>query len=250
MKERILLAAFGIAALALSACGGKTDSSTKEAADDQIYTASFDCAKAGNDIERRICSNEQLSSLDRSLADLYKKALIKQPDLASSQRAWINERNECTDNDCLVKSYWERYSLLENAAAEQAAESQVSAESAAQEAAEQAATNDDPYPYTAVLSCGNSGFNNLNLIACMTGDVETEIELDNGGDYGLYKGYNLPSDWQQTERGIEIPLKKSFRLEMQNSSEHLIMGLRVFDNNGNILFQKQVAQFGVIRVDN
>jgi uncharacterized protein len=132
MKEQMLMAAVSIAALALSACSGKTESSTKEAADDQIYTASFDCAKAGNDIERRICSNEQLSSLDRSLADLYKNALIKQPDLVSSQRAWINERNKCTDNDCLVKSYWKRYSLLENAADEQAA---------AQESAEQVASS-------------------------------------------------------------------------------------------------------------
>lgn len=126
------MAAVSVAALALSACGGKTESSTKEAADDKIYMASFDCAKASNDLERRICSNEQLSSLDRSLADLYKKALIKQPDLRSSQRAWINERDKCSDNDCLVKLYWKRISILEKAAVEQ---------TVVQESAEQVASS-------------------------------------------------------------------------------------------------------------
>lgn len=132
----------------------------------------------------------------------------------------------------------------------QEAAAQAIAENAAQEAAEQAAANEDPYPYTAVLNCGMNGFDNINLMACMGGDVGTEIELNNNGQYGLYKVYNLPSDWQQTERGVEIPLAKTFSLKMQNSSENLTMGLRVFDNNGNILFQKQVAQWGVITVSN
>lgn len=149
------MAAVSVAALALSACGGKTESSTKEAADDQIYTASFDCAKAGNDIERRICSNEQISSLDRSLSDLYKKAIVNEPDLRTSQRAWINERNKCSDNDCLVKSYWERISLLEKAAAEQATASKVSAESVARKAIE--------IPRLA-LQCGGGDYRNGRLV--------------------------------------------------------------------------------------
>jgi hypothetical protein len=39
MKERMLMAVLSVAALTLGACGGKTDSSTKEAASDQIYAA-------------------------------------------------------------------------------------------------------------------------------------------------------------------------------------------------------------------
>lgn len=109
-----------------------------------------------------------------------------------------------------------------NAAQEEAAQA-AAEEAAAQAAATQAAA--DPFPYTAVLSCGINGFDNINLMACMGGDVETEIELNNNGNYGLYKVYNIPNDWRQTERGVEIALANTFSLEMQNSSDSLIMGL-------------------------
>ncbi len=154
------------------------------------------------------------------------------------------------DSTMLTEDQMSPEQLEDAANAAQEAAAQAIAENAAQEAAEQAAANDDPYPYTAVLNCGMNGFDNINLMACMGGDVGTEIELNNNGQYGLYKVYNLPSDWQQTERGVEIPLAKTFGLKMQNSSENLTMGLRIFDNSGNILFQKQVAQWGVITVSN
>lgn len=112
------------------------------------------------------------------------------------------------------------------------------------------AADEDPFPYTAVISCGMNGFDNINVLACLSGDVGTEIEINNGGKYGLYKVYNLPNEWQQTERGVEIPLSRNFSIKMQNSSESLIMGLRVFDNQNNVLFQKQVSRWGVIRVEN
>lgn len=108
----------------------------------------------------------------------------------------------------------------------------------------------DPFPYTAVLSCGVNGFENLNLLGCMTGDVGSEIELNNGGNYGLYKAYNLPNEWEHTERGVEIRLAKNFSIKMQNSNKYNLMGLRVFDNKGNVLFQKQVSQWGVISLNN
>ena len=109
---------------------------------------------------------------------------------------------------------------------------------------------EDPFPYTAVMTCGMDGFDNINLMACLGGDVGTEIEVKNGDSYGLYKVYNLPSEWQQTERGVEFPLARNFAISMQNSNESLIMGLRVFDNSDNVMFQKQVGQYGVIKVSN
>jgi hypothetical protein len=108
----------------------------------------------------------------------------------------------------------------------------------------------DPYPFTAVMTCGVSGFEHINLMACMGGRVGSEIELRNGDSYGLYKIHNIPNEWQQTDRGVEVPLTNNFTIKMQNSSESLIMGLRVFDNNGNILFQQQVSQWGVIAISN
>jgi len=81
----------------------------------------------------------------------------------------------------------------------------------------------EPFPYTAVLSCGMNGFENINLLGCMTGDVGSEIELTNGDSYGLYKAYNLPNEWQHTERGVEIPLAKHFTIKMQNSNKYNLM---------------------------
>ena len=78
------------------------------------YAASFDCSKAGNDIEKRICANEQISSLDSDLGAAYKRALVKTPNLKESQLAWIKERNKCSDDDCIVKLYKERISFLNN----------------------------------------------------------------------------------------------------------------------------------------
>ena len=89
----------------------------------------------------------------------------------------------------------------------------------------------DPFPYTAVITCGMNGFDNINLLACLGGDVGTEIEINNGGDYGMYKVYNLPSDWQTTSRGVEIPLARNFSIKMQNSNENLIIVTMYFFRN-------------------
>jgi uncharacterized protein len=78
------------------------------------YAASFDCAKAGSDIERRICANEQISSLDSDLASSYKSAIANEPNLKESQLAWIKERNKCSDDECIVNLYKERISFLTN----------------------------------------------------------------------------------------------------------------------------------------
>lgn len=122
---------------------------------------------------------------------------------------------------------------------------------ASQPAAEPAPPeNDDPFPYTAVLSCGMNGFENISLISCFAGDVGTEIEVTNGDKYAMYKAYNIPGDWQSTRRGVEFPLSRHFSIKMQNSSDDLILGLRIFDNSGKVVFQKQAAQYGVISVSN
>jgi len=109
-----------------------------------------------------------------------------------------------------------------------------------------------PFPYTAVINCGLDGFENrVVLMGCMSHNgVTTELELTNGDQYGMYKGYNMPNDWPYTKRGLEIPLSKHFQLKIQNAAENLMIGVRIFDNNGNIVFQKQASHFGVIEVQN
>jgi len=63
-----------------------------------VHAASFDCKKALNAAERKICASGQLSSLDSRLADTYAAALELTPDaksLRDEQRAWLKERDRC-----------------------------------------------------------------------------------------------------------------------------------------------------------
>lgn len=74
-------------------------------------SASFDCEKASTSIEKKICSNEVLSSLDSSMALLYK--IKRDNNLTKSQREWIKTvRNKTTNTDELIVSYADRIKYL------------------------------------------------------------------------------------------------------------------------------------------
>lgn len=92
--------------------------------------ASFDCAKAGNEIEKVICGNNEISKLDERLSASYKKALAGAPDPAQfkmEQQAWLKIRNDAcyilmgmsrllstyADEDCLIDLYKDRTQTLE-----------------------------------------------------------------------------------------------------------------------------------------
>ena len=81
-----------------------------------VYSASFDCSKAGTDVEHLICDNTELSLLDEQLSDRYKKALedeSSKSELKKKQFTWLKNRNKCKDKLCLIKSYQAKISLLE-----------------------------------------------------------------------------------------------------------------------------------------
>lgn len=69
--------------------------------------ASFDCAKASSPIEHLICSTPQTADADLRLASAYSGARAKASDpaaLKADQRKWMkNERDACSDAECLVK---------------------------------------------------------------------------------------------------------------------------------------------------
>ncbi|KVO53540.1 MULTISPECIES: lysozyme inhibitor LprI family protein [Burkholderia cepacia complex] len=69
--------------------------------------ASFDCAKASSPIEHLICSTPQAADADLRLASAYSAARAKASDPAAlkvDQRKWMkNERDACSDAECLVK---------------------------------------------------------------------------------------------------------------------------------------------------
>jgi hypothetical protein len=110
------------------------------------------------------------------------------------------------------------------------------------------------YPYTATLTCGMSGSDHINIVACFVGGtygVDTELEVRNGDAYQLYKPYNLNQAGTEYYSGLEINLRENFEIKAQNSSENLILSLEIIENfTGNSVFIKSVGEFGVIRISN
>lgn len=79
---------------------------------------SFDCSKASSDVERTICSNEQLAASDASVAANYRQLLQYRTGkdakvFKDEQRAWLKRRNQCGTNvACLSDAYDVRYSEM------------------------------------------------------------------------------------------------------------------------------------------
>jgi uncharacterized protein len=81
---------------------------------------SFNCSKAATPIEKRICSSERLSRLDRDMAEAY-RSLERQlgksgkATLLESQRAWLSQRDGCGDNAaCLSEMMSSRIAALKD----------------------------------------------------------------------------------------------------------------------------------------
>ena len=81
--------------------------------------ASFDCAKAGTAVEKTICGDAELSSLDEHLGRYYVVALEQAGAgaacLKSDQRSWVKTiRNPCgADAQCLSAAYLQRLAALD-----------------------------------------------------------------------------------------------------------------------------------------
>lgn len=89
-------------------------------AQDSMALAGFDCAKANAPIEKTICADKTLATLDREMTRVLtlarEDASISQPNILKDQDNWLKQRNEClssTDKErCLVESYVRRISAL------------------------------------------------------------------------------------------------------------------------------------------
>ena len=79
--------------------------------------ASFNCAKASTANEIAICSDDELSTLDETLAAVYKQARGSVSDakrLKSEQVNWIKSLGTCNGNvDCLISAYRNRVLVLD-----------------------------------------------------------------------------------------------------------------------------------------
>lgn len=81
-----------------------------------VMAASFDCAKAQTIVENSICEDEKLGKLDEMLSANYKAVMTvaKATDAGSvekvktDQKEWIQERDQCTDINCITSVYVDR----------------------------------------------------------------------------------------------------------------------------------------------
>jgi hypothetical protein len=134
-------------------------------------------------------------------------------------------------------------------------EEQRLAQIAREEEAERQAAFAREYPYTATFTCGMGGGDHINIVACFVGSgsygVDTELEITNGQNYQMYKPYNLTQAGSEYYSGFEIDLRDSFTIKAQNSSENLVLSLKIVDNaTGTTLYQDSAAEYGVIYVSN
>ncbi len=76
--------------------------------------ASFDCAKAGNKVEKLICAKPELSQLDEQLSSSYKalQQVPGAPELREKQQSWIKQRNRCKDAACVGYEYKARLEAM------------------------------------------------------------------------------------------------------------------------------------------
>jgi len=73
--------------------------------------ASFDCGSAVSLVEKLVCSDAELSSLDAALEEAYRAAITRNKEnnhLILAQRQWLAQRNTCRNRECLIGAYWSR----------------------------------------------------------------------------------------------------------------------------------------------
>mgnify|MGYP000853181553 FL=1 len=84
-----------------------------------IEAASFDCTKATTEVEKLVCADAALSAQDEALAATYRQAAsLTTPgdtEPRASQRAWLKQRNACTEAECVANAYRARIAELEDA---------------------------------------------------------------------------------------------------------------------------------------
>jgi uncharacterized protein len=85
-------------------------------------TPAFDCKKATGTVEPFVCGDEELTALDRKMAEVFaaaakKTANERPPTLKAAQRGWIKGRNDCWKSSdvraCVSDEYKRRIAELQ-----------------------------------------------------------------------------------------------------------------------------------------
>jgi uncharacterized protein YecT (DUF1311 family) len=84
----------------------------------ELPKPSFDCSRASTRSEKAICANARLAVLDAELAVIYRGVLRSNVSdntkfqFVGSQKHWIAERDECTNDGCLEQIYRSRAAMI------------------------------------------------------------------------------------------------------------------------------------------
>ncbi len=96
---------------------GQDSSKEKVPSGNQASKPSFDCEKAKSLTERLICSDVELSQMDRDLAASYARAKAVAPDLGDFQRnsakEWRFREETCKTKECLITWFDKRKAQLD-----------------------------------------------------------------------------------------------------------------------------------------
>ena len=108
------------------------------------------------------------------------------------------------------------------------------------------------FPFVARFTCTTNGYP-VNFISCLYGSnsVKTEIEIKNGQEYKLYQGSEFSNKFPDDKGAKVVNLRANYSIVAQNASSNLILGLKILDRKtGATVFEKQVSQFGAIKIRN
>lgn len=75
-----------------------------------VAAPSFDCTRATTKVEKMICADPELATMDAAVGLAYRgrRSLQERRD----QRQWLKQRDTCADRECLIATYEERMMLF------------------------------------------------------------------------------------------------------------------------------------------
>ena len=205
-------------------------------------------------------------SLEAAIVQMNSDPTFKMWSTSNNQQDlifYLSQKEEAKKNsitfDQQLKNYKNQQAIKDTELKKQAAaekkiqedkeKAQIAAMKRLVKAADERAAN---YPYEAILSCGFNG-QHISAIACFTGKhSQTQLELRNGDDYGMYQNWELQrAGGQEYQDGLHISLNKNFSITAQNAADDLILNLRIVDKKTNrVLYEKSAAKYGVVSARN
>lgn len=113
----------------------------------------------------------------------------------------------------------------------------------------------DPFPYTAVITCSLSAFKHtgIPLMACMSSEFnDSTLRIRNNDDLEVLKGWQIQKSekYIATDRGLEIPLSRKSSVKILNYSDDLLLSMQVIDNDGNVLYKEVAEKFDTLEFNN